>query len=575
MSKLKMGLSAVITIFVFSLLSVSALAASLNKPSITNVKLVIVDDGAGNKTDGVQITWKAVTGATSYDVYWDGATTPSNTLVPEYVFTSNDFEPSKKYKFAVKATDGTDESELLTIDSIFGLNHNIYSEDITEININSNLTGFGTADDSGGSASSVIKSIGMLDNNGNKITHKTHGDYQNNTNSCATCHQTHTASSRPLLFKNGTYNTCTACHDGTLGFYDVFGGEHAGAGTFGGTLEGNMSAHMANGSVALKAAPGGNKNATSGSWTSDFTCASCHSPHGSFSDRLLSLNPAGMAKLPEAEGGNQRENVGAYDGGSNVAALPTDANVPAGKNPTALLKYVTLTGTEKDTVGSPFYQDSNAIAGAQALMFYVKNGNNWVKAGMMATGNTFTPSLTGATYNQKQGYVIFTNATFDPTTFTGTKVPKPYIVEFNFGPVEEDTNTGVMKRDTTGAKSGLNEFCLACHTDYYGGKGVASKWDSNKKLFAHSVNETSRSCVTCHFAHGTDVTIMKDSQDRTVADLVAVGGLFEGDRVKAEAYMLDNNPSSALKKYTNMSSCWKCHQNRTEFGEDVAGPKNK
>src|SRR4051794_37432958 len=51
---------------------------------------------------------------------------------------------------------------------------------------------------------------------------KMHGSYQNNTNSCASCHQTHTGEDHYLLFRDGTYSTCAACHDGTMGANGVF-----------------------------------------------------------------------------------------------------------------------------------------------------------------------------------------------------------------------------------------------------------------------------------------------------------------------------------------------------------------
>ena len=115
--------------------------------------------------------------------------------------------------------------------------------------INDNKTGVGV----GGPAvdQSVIKSQNMVTTPGAAAaTQRTHGEYQNNTNSCASCHQTHTAASKPLLFKNGVYETCTACHDGTLGFYNVFSASSAG--TFAGTAAGNASMHLPDGAMQVK-----------------------------------------------------------------------------------------------------------------------------------------------------------------------------------------------------------------------------------------------------------------------------------------------------------------------------------
>ena len=52
---------------------------------------------------------------------------------------------------------------------------------------------------------------------------------------------------------------------------------------------------------------------------------------------------------------------------------------------------------------------------------------------------------------------------------------------------------------------------------------------------------------------------MKDSLGNDLAALTATGGQFAGDTAGATAYLLDKNPSSALKRYTNMAVCWGCH----------------
>lgn len=47
--------------------------------------------------------------------------------------------------------------------------------------------------------------VGDIDNFGNPSTHKTHGNFQNNTNSCANCHSTHNGEDSALLMKSGEY----------------------------------------------------------------------------------------------------------------------------------------------------------------------------------------------------------------------------------------------------------------------------------------------------------------------------------------------------------------------------------
>jgi len=567
MKKLRISFSALVALFLFGILSTAVLAAP--PASVSKIESAPVGE------TGIKVTWPAVAGATGYNVYWENALVVDNQNV--LVYEATNIIPGQKYKFEIEAVNADGTSEKVVIDAILGLNQNFTGKDTTPVeNINSNQTGFGTADNSGGSAKSVVKSMDMVDNKGNDGTHKTHGDYQNNTNSCASCHQTHTASAGMLLFKNGTQATCTSCHDGTLGFYDVFAvGHDSGAGTFGGDpIDGNASSHMANGTVSVKAAPGGNKNGTdTKTWASDFTCASCHSPHGSFSDRLLKVDPNGMASAKKEVGGNLQENVGAL--ALSVSAPITDTVVNGlSKNTSAVLKYVTLDGSEFDDPTSPFYKDQNAKDGGKnALIIYYKEAaNNWVRGVMLNTGNTFNPTLTGAQYNPDGGYVLFTN-TIDPAT-VAANIAKPYIIKFEF----EDkglTDVGIMEKKTIKVKSGDSQgFCLSCHTDYGGGKGYVSKWDDNKKIWAHGMSGTSRTCVTCHFAHGTDVSIMKDATGRTVEQIIAdPTSPFFGDATKATEYMVDKNVSSALKKYTNMTSCWACH-NSSKSGQFVNSPRD-
>jgi predicted CXXCH cytochrome family protein len=138
----------------------------------------------------------------------------------------------------------------------------------------------------------------------------THTAFQLNTNSCASCHMTHTAVGTNLLIQATTQDTCMACHDGTIGFLNVnapatgttsgagMGGSVA-AGTFGIDTLRTPSMHNTVAGVTLSGAPGGNRagitEQAGASWSTSFTCASCHAPHGSHSIRLLHANPNNVA----------------------------------------------------------------------------------------------------------------------------------------------------------------------------------------------------------------------------------------------------------------------------------------
>jgi predicted CXXCH cytochrome family protein len=143
--------------------------------------------------------------------------------------------------------------------------------------------------------------VGDVDNSGNTSTHRTHGNFQNNTNSCANCHSTHNGEDQMLLMKDGEFELCMSCHDGTMGFYDVTKG--SGAGTFDDSHL-SSSMHNVDSDLLVKSAPGAVKNTS----TAVLECSSCHNPHGSVNDRLLketvigttpfAFNPTTLAQIP-------------------------------------------------------------------------------------------------------------------------------------------------------------------------------------------------------------------------------------------------------------------------------------
>lgn len=490
---------------------------------------------------------------------------------------------------------------------------------------NSNGTGIGA----GGQAANhdaVVKNV---------TDQKTHGEYMNNTNSCASCHQTHTGASPGLLFKNGEYATCTACHDGTLGFLNVF--TASSAGTFGGTHDGNMSAHMANGTVQLTAAPGGNRTPSAdpadeeGNWNAEFTCASCHAPHGSYSDRLLHENPNDMGNLPEEKGGKKVE------GASVVDSLPTaDAT-----SPEYLVLRTTLTAAASasypDATVGPTYLAKNLKANDIVLQLYSKQETH------LSTGNTYAykaekdPWLHGYEFddahikhywtafkgadgyeaintdNLKAGEVLgngfiayrisaadkdiaFKYITTGTNTATVTKktsawiaglttgnIARAYVVDLAYNSTTHQTNDAILWSGGANAGKGTaaSSWCSACHTDYLaksattlaeegttppeGGTGTYSH------AYRHNTTSDTYTCLRCHYAHGTDVSVMVDAQGKNMQQIIddptyftstpkgATQAELDARTTVVKDYLTDKNTSSALKRYTNMSVCWGCH----------------
>lgn len=282
-----------------------------------------------------------------------------------------------------------------------------------------------------------------LGNGGQPYDHKQHGNFQNNTNSCANCHSTHNGDSATLLrFESAEYDLCLSCHDGTLGFYNVK--VASGAGTFG-ELEENshnsVSMHNVQGETRIDSAPGSlTEN------DSELACSSCHNPHGNTNDRLLKTEINGIT-------------------------------IPAA---------VTLDLSVDKVVGN--------------LTIYKSKGTK------------FSSTDQGATTPQKV----------------------------------------------------YSAFCSTCHEDY-----LTSRSDVREDgHYSHSTNsyKSGRNCGSCHYAHGTDITLLKDTQGKTVGDYVSEGWSQE----QAENYMRDSSEGgSALKKYTGMAVCWACHQ--STHGEGLQG----
>ncbi|ODA41993.1 cytochrome c3 family protein [Desulfosporosinus sp. BG] len=456
--------------------------------------------------------------------------------------------------------------------------------------INANQTGVGVGTNDGTTATSVAKV---------KPKERVHGEYQNNTDSCASCHQTHTAAGDNLTFKDGVYDTCIACHDGTLGVLNVFQGSTAG--TFGGNKAGNASMHLSTGAMETKAAPGGNHQNTSSNvdggtgWNSEFNCASCHSPHGSYSDRLLNYNPNGIGSTDmyfektvgtylNADGTTSTGNVPVKSGGLKVVGATVYTTLPATTAvPVDVIAYRTTAGDA--TLGAnPVSQEASSVP---VIVLMKKSGTTWVRditpwindsagSGKYTTFTNFydaskaklsySPNPTTTTdLILKLGYAYVKDGLATGLTKVATvDISRAVVVKFDFSSIDEGNFNGIPVKQVdinSYAKAGygvqIANFCAACHTDYLAKSGTQTGvWS---QAFRHTTTSDTYTCLKCHFAHGTDVTVMLDSKDQSVATLSAPGGQFAGDVAGATNYLLDVNPSSALKRYTNMSVCWKCH----------------
>jgi predicted CXXCH cytochrome family protein len=192
-----------------------------------------------------------------------------------------------------------------------------------------------------------------VNNDGSIGTQHTHGNFQNNTNSCANCHSVHNGNNDMLLMKDGDVELCMSCHDGTMGFYKVT--DPSGAGVFDFDTNGHTSVSMhavQSEDKKVASAPGSFNNGALD--TQVLECSSCHNPHGSANDRLL--NETVITKA---------------DGKANPFAFTTDATT-GNKVPVPI-------GTQTiklDLTNDPAFADINAATGDKGVKITKSTGPN-------------------------------------------------------------------------------------------------------------------------------------------------------------------------------------------------------
>jgi predicted CXXCH cytochrome family protein len=293
--------------------------------------------------------------------------------------------------------------------------------------------------------------VGDIDNFGDQATHRTHGNFQNNTNSCANCHSTHNAQDNMLLMKSSEYDLCMSCHDGTMGFYDVTKG--SGAGTFSESHE-SASMHKVNAGVEIGSAPGAAVNTS----TDALECSSCHNPHGSANDRLLSETVLG-----EAYGYLY---TGKWKDSAHSAVSYTKGDLaPVGT------QTIKLQLTE-----DPAYAELNGITGDKGLKIYKSNGPDGDR--------------------DRMNYSSFCAGCHD-NYYASRTAKKPNL---DNGGKEE----GVYTHTTNGHKAGRN--CASCH--YAHGTDINTLKDSSGR----TISELQKSVADggLGFTESTAKAYMKD-----------------------------------------------------------------
>ncbi|GAW93123.1 cytochrome c3 family protein, partial [Calderihabitans maritimus] len=378
-------------------------------------------------------------------------------------------------------------------------------------------------------------------------SYRIHTSYTRDTDACASCHRTHTAVGPGLLQWYTIYDTCMACHDGTVKTtYNVVEGKIAdtgrrtSGGKFGLGKESYLSRHNVKGTLNIASAPGGStitvyeENEDGSiepvSWGIRFGCESCHNPHGLGGNaRILNPDPNGWA----------RRNKKTY--------YPLTA---VNEESTVFVAY-----PEQDTTRLPYYMLTGYEYG---VITYVYDEFNNVE-------------IAQPTIDNSRGY---TRIVFD-TPQTGKQIKATFFPSLR---VIMDIDGYLTANETITYQDGTSEFCGACHTDYYtasttktssgriltgtysrvyrhqiGVKDTESPYEFSELLKYETDQERNRKliCLTCHTAHGVDQEYWQQTidPDRTY-----------GDYWQQEDHTKELAGSSALKRMPNMATCEACHQ---------------
>jgi predicted CXXCH cytochrome family protein len=557
MDKVKWSLSLLLAFIIVGILSTAAFASDLY-----GLKAVQKDSGLevsfnGNTNDSADAV------GTQFDLVLKNGSTELKTYGPialdsnkhgSYTIPSVDVKAGKTYKIQLYHT--VDKSHVTLLSGVV-----IADADGSGL-VNSNETGLNTT-------------------NKSRTGQNVHGFYQNNTNSCASCHQTHTANDNNLLLKDGTYSTCSACHDGTTGAFNNFKQKTAtnASNSISGTFDVSAdvdhgSMHQADGTLQISAAPGGNNtpDTAQGSigaatWGQDFDCASCHAPHGggSTDENNLNLDPMGWGGIPYATTNNDTKNGKLFKN----ATIYTLSTLPTDKTPYILVKATVgdvltslnvadVSKTNDHTAGY-LYGRAGAVKTDKVLQTYRWDGQKYVpdfSLWLRSTGHVSAPFENANTFfNDATGKDITStlNVVWRDGFIYGAGVDNVSTAQFSLGiDVETSGDNAAALYDVTNssyvfdAGVEMTKYCGACHTDYMidpTTRDFAVAPSLKNPDITRQVGLTDAlTCVRCHFAHGTKESIMKTQNDQ-----LATAGLETLSSANPEH-------SSALRRYINLDS---------------------
>jgi hypothetical protein len=577
MSKIKMSFSLILAIFLVGILSTAAFAKDpyglkpVQVQGTTNLSIPFTFNSAAGESATTSFDLKVFNPDGTVKDHWDGITSAfqavATDLTPGTVYTV-------KLTYAGQTT-VLSKTTAVTVDP--------FSQDMYKANGSAAAGTLSNSDHVDVTGTGLINSntTGYNNTRKNRTGQKVHGFYQNNTNSCASCHQTHgAANGESLLFKDGTYSTCSACHDGTTGAYNSFAPTSSDTvksidGSFNVHDAGqNGSLHVADGSLQVSAAPGGNHTADStavntATWGSEFDCASCHSAHGggSAGENNLSIDPQGWGGVKYvATGTKDQQNGKLFVNQTIQNGVPSSFVTPY-----ILVKTtagaVAAPTSDKTKTGYLFNRAGVTDGTTPVIATYRWDGNKYVadfslwlrdvghKSAPFANANTVLKDGTGADITTTGMNVVWRDG-----FAYGSGVANVASYDLSVGIDVETTNDLASLYDSTDTNyivdSGteMSKYCAACHTDY-----LSTTRTNNTGVYTvahrHATAQDRLTCVRCHYAHGSEASIMKDANDNSYYDLTGKGIASS----TALSYLTDPNPSSAIKRYTGMSVCYACH----------------
>ena len=403
--------------------------------------------------------------------------------------------------------------------------------------------------------------------------YRIHSNYSKNSDACASCHSTHTAVGNSLLQWQSVYDTCLACHDGTLSnTYNVVDGrirstdQPTFGGRFGVSGEGvgeDLSNHNVTGAIKLTSAPGGSVtevaytmgNKTVTRWGTNLGCESCHEPHGLGGNaRILSPDPNYMQTVRgKRDYTNFTFTRAAETISGNVYYTAKDnslgylyllKNYPYTSDLKIYLDQQNGNPVEQLYLDQDFTLDNNS--GYSKLIFNLPN-RVAPEAGYRLYGSFISAWKVKMAINNYLGY---------------------------------EGSAG----ETVSYQSGINGFCGSCHTlfnnstndmlsgQYSGSHKVGGRWafvvDSVNLKFENVIgNSGTIVCLTCHVAHGVSKKYWTETLNST-----QYGNINEN---LSSASLNELGGSSALKRKPNYNLCPTCHGGTSDSWSDLADPPSE